>query len=331
MILDVFTHIYPRAYLAALPASARDHSLEAYLEQVPAFTEPAVRLEVMDRYGIDLQVLTLGYPPALENMDDRAALDVARTANDALAEVVHAWPDRFVGAATLPLNTPRAALAELERCRRDLGLHAIQLFTHVGGRPLDWEGLLPLYALAAGEQLPILLHPITPRVSYDWIGEHKLDRLFGWPFETCLALSRLVFGGIFERFPGLNVIAHHAGSMISFYHDRIYSFAHPDSAEVDVARKDQVSQAALDGFKRVYVDTVQAWKPALQCAWEFFGAEHMVFGSDYPWGPYAGERYVAFSLEAVRSLDVTEAAREAIFWGNPASLFRHSLPQMAQG
>jgi aminocarboxymuconate-semialdehyde decarboxylase len=326
MIIDTFTHIYPRSYLNALPAAARDLDLEAYLDQVAAFTEPAARLEVMDRHGIQTQILTLGYPPALENMDDEAALRVARIANDAIGEIVQTFPGRFIGAATVPLNNPRAGLEEWERCRRDLGLHVLQMFTHVNGRPLDWAELMPLYATACDEQIPILLHPINARVSYDWIGEHKLDRLFGWPFDTCLAISRMAYGGVFQRFPELKVVAHHAGAMISFYRDRIFSYAFPDSPAIELSEKNRVSEASLDAFRSVYVDTVQAWKPALQCACEFFGSDHMVFGSDFPWGPYKGERYIEYALAAVRSLEVSSEARAAIFEGNAKALFQRAIP-----
>lgn len=325
MIIDAFTHVYPQPYLKALPNSSRDRSLEAYLEYAIAFTDPASRIQVMRRHGIQFQVLTLGYPPALENLDDETAIQVARVANDAIAEIVRAFPSRFIGVATLPLNTPREALAELERCRRELGLHAIQMFTHVNGRPLDWEGLMPIYAKAAGERLPILLHPINARVSYDWIGEHKLDRLFGWPFDITLALSRLVFGGVIRKFPELKIIAHLAGSMISYYRDRIFSYAHPHSPTLDLAEKNRASEAALAAFRKFYVDTVQAWKPALQCAWEFFGTDHLVFGTDFPWGPEGGERYIQNSLAAAESLDVSAEERRMIMGGNAGLLFEHAL------
>ncbi len=318
---DVFTHVYPRPYLEALPDSARDRDLEAYLGDVPAFTDPVSRIQVMDRHGIRVQVLTLGYPPALETLDDGAAIRVARIANDAIADIVRAFPDRFIGAATLPLDTPDEALMELQRCRRDLGLNAIQMFTNVNGRPLDWEGLMPIYAVAASERIPILLHPINARVSYDWIEEHKLDRLFGWPFELSLALSRLVFGGVVQKFPGLRVIGHHAGAMISFYRDRIFSYAHPDSPALDLAQKNRVSETALAAFQQFYIDTVQAWPPALQCAWEFFGTEHLLFGSDFPWGPEGGERYISSALASVRSLGATPEEQRMILGGNAESLF----------
>lgn len=323
---DVFTHVYPRPYLEALPDAARDRNLEAYLGRVPAFTDPVSRIQVMDRHGIRVQVLTLGYPPTLETLDDGAAIRVARIANDGIADIVRAFPDRFIGAATLPLNTPDEALMELQRCRRDLGLNAIQMFTNVNGRPLDWEGLMPIYAVAASERIPILLHPINARVSYDWIGEYKLDRLFGWPFETALALSRLAFGGVLRWFPELKIVAHHAGSMISFYRDRIFSYAHPDSSALDLAQKNQASEAALAEFGKFYVDTVQAWKPALQCALTFFGAGHLVFGSDFPWGPEGGERYIQNSLAAVEALDVTLEERQRILADNARALFGVASP-----
>ncbi|MBI5827974.1 MAG: amidohydrolase [Chloroflexi bacterium] len=326
MIIDVFTHVYPKSYLSALPASARDRGLEAYLDYVPAFTDAASRIQVMDRLGIQFQVLTLGYPPALENLNDATAIQIARLANDAIAEFVQAFPDRFIGAATLPLHTPAEALAELKRCQRELGLHAIQIFTNVNGRPLDWEGLIPIYAIAADEQIPILLHPINAHVSYNWIGEHKLDRLFGWPFETTLALSRLVFGGILERFPTLKIIAHHAGSMISFYQDRIFSYAHPDSPMLSLSEKNRISETVIATFKMFYVDTVQAWKPALQCASEFFGPEHVVYGSDFPWGPEGGERYIQNSLAAIEALDVTLEERRRILADNARVLFGVASP-----
>ena len=135
-----------------------------------------------------------------------------------------------------------------------------------------------------------------------------------WPFDTSVALARLVMAGVLERLPGLKIVAHHAAGMIPFLAGR---FASRDE------RERRFPKPVLDYFRRFYGDTaVDGWTPALDCAHAFFGTEHLVFATDYPFGPEGGEPFIRQNIEAVKAMRITPAEREKIFATNALKLLR---------
>src|SRR5262249_28549791 len=152
--------------------------------------------------------------------------DLARLANDEMAAIVARHPYRFPGfVASLPMNNPDAARVELDRAIDDLGATGVQIFTNVNGRPLDQPEYEPIFARMATRGLPIWMHPARPAAFADYAGEprskYDLWWAFGWPYETSVAMGRLVFSGLFDRHPGLVIITHHLGAMIPFCAGRI--------------------------------------------------------------------------------------------------------------
>src|SRR5262245_2846534 len=170
-----------------------------------------LRLTVLDRYGIDLQVLTLCFP-MVGGLEPEEEVRLARLANDGLAEIVQRYPQRFLGVATLPFSSPAEALREFDRCVDSPGFKGLQISSNVNGTLLDAPELFPIYERAAQRGLPMWIHPTTP-VTLDLVGtKGNADLLFGWPLDTSLALFRLVIGGVLEKLPQLQVIVHHLGA-----------------------------------------------------------------------------------------------------------------------
>lgn len=316
MIVDFFCHIYPRAYVKAaikhaVPPNWRFLEAVQSESSLSGFCDPEPRLRLMDKYGIDRQVICLGNP-FLEYFGDRAA-ELSRVANDAIAAIVSRYPDRFSGVASLPLMQIDEALAELERATKVLGLKGILLTSHVKGRPLDSPELLPLFERAAQEDIFVLLHP-ADAPSHNGQYEQALMIAVAWPFDTTLALSRLVMAGVLDRLPGLKIIAHHAGAMIPFFAGR---FASQDE------RNPRLARPVLDYFRKLYGDTaVDGWGPALACAHAFLGADHLVFATDYPFGPGGGEPFIQRNLEAVKAMAIPPEEREKILGLNALQLLR---------
>src|SRR3990170_4760132 len=201
MKIDIFPHILPIKYIEAVN---RTSSGEFYNKQVneasPTLSDLETRFRILDKYADLLQVLTLGTPP-IEAANPKEAVDLARIANDEMAELVMKYPDRFVSAvASLPMNDMDAALQEADRAINDLRFRGVQIFTPTNGKPIDQPELYPLYEKMAGYGLPVWIHPVRDRSIPDYAGEtsskYFIYGIFGWPYETTAAMTRLIFSGI---------------------------------------------------------------------------------------------------------------------------------------
>ena len=208
--------------------------------------------------------------------------------NDGMAELVQQYPDRFISAvASLPMNDIEASLKEIDRTIKELKFRGIQIFTHINDKPLDSPEYLPIFEKMSQYNLPILIHPRAGITNADYKTETQSKYLnvgtFGWPYETSVAMARIVYSGILEKYPNLKIITHHAGAMVPFLEQRIIGLQ--DSAET--LRKENhklgLSKAPIEYFKMFYADTaLYGSTPGLMCSYAFFGADHMLFGTDMP-------------------------------------------------
>jgi predicted TIM-barrel fold metal-dependent hydrolase len=270
--------------------------------------------------------------PSLEAFapPDRA-VGLARLANDEMAELVATYPDRFVAAiALLPMNDPEAAVGEAERAVKKLGFKGIYVHSNINGKPLDSPEFLPLFELMAEHDLPIYIHPWRsddhPEYPTEPKSKYAIASTFGWPFETTAAMTRIVFSGLLEKFPGLKVVTHHAGGMVSFYVQRVVQhYAQFDSRYHDYSEyvKD-LSKEPIDYFKLFYVDTaIHGNTPALMLAYSFWGAERMILGADMPLGdPTYGMQSYAKTIGAIEAMDISDAERQLILGGNVRRLLK---------
>jgi aminocarboxymuconate-semialdehyde decarboxylase len=205
----------------------------------------------------------------------------------------------------------------------ELGLHGCQLYTSARGQPLDRPELRPVYEALEELDVPAWLHPErSPRVP-DYPGEEEsrygLFLVFGWPFETTIAMARLVFSGTMERHPKLKVIAHHAGAMIPRMANRIRTH-YQKLPRVD--GPEELKDPPIEYFKRFWVDSVtQGSVSALMSAREVFGSAHILFASDFPFGGNGGRNFIELEMGAVAALPVSEEEKKAIWSGNALDLF----------
>jgi len=224
--VDAFNHFFPRRFFAELVQTAGgQRDLGKRVRGIPALYDLDERLRVVDAFPDYSQVLSLGMP-AIDRLwgPDRAP-EMARIGNDGLAELAARHPDRFSGyVASLPMNAPEEAAREAERVLAS-GANAIQLHTNVDGAPLDEPHFWPIYEIIEKSGRPILLHPIRTREMADYRTETKskyeICSVIGWPYETGVALARLVFSGIKDAFPQLTVITHHLGGIIPYLEGRV--------------------------------------------------------------------------------------------------------------
>ncbi|WP_406586454.1 amidohydrolase family protein [Asaia lannensis] len=240
------------------------------------------RIALMDETGLDVQVLSLT-TPALHDLG-RESVDLARRANDAVAEAIARHPNRLQGLATLPVTMPDEAALELERCVRTLGFKGTMLCGRVGNRNLDHLDLLPIFQSAAALHAPVLLHPRAPdkvvRDAYYSGFSPMVDAAFacfglGWHYDAGIQFLRLVLAGHFDRFPDLQVILGHWGELVLFYAERI--------ANMD--RVSGLQQPMMTYFRRnLYVTASGMFMPHyLEQAASIVGYDRLLFSTDYPY------------------------------------------------
>jgi predicted TIM-barrel fold metal-dependent hydrolase len=302
--IDAFTHVAPKKYVDSLQKIFPNTVINQPLWDLDQ------RFRMMDQLGEIRQILTLVTPPIDAVQDPANAADLASIANDGIAEIVLKYPDRFpAGAAALPMNNMEAALKELERSIKELGLKGVQIFTSINGKPLDSPEFMPLYEKMAQYDLPIWVHPLShenhPFYPKDLGSGNDFDNTIGWPHATSMAMMRLAACGILERFPGLKFITHHSGGTVPYLAKRI---------EFAPSRSDSLARPVIESLRMFYYDTaVQGNTPNLMCANAFCGADHQLFGTDFPMADASMVKRVIGSID---EMGITDMERQKIYSDN---------------
>jgi predicted TIM-barrel fold metal-dependent hydrolase len=309
MKIDIFSHILTEKFLSIYRKKA-----PAIENQIEVLTPPVVdlpiRFRLMNRYPDVLQMLTVANVPLEKFVSPKDAVELAQIANDELADLVLKYPDKFFGAAAcLPMNDMDAALKEADRAIKKLRLKGVQIYCRINGEPLDTPKFKPLYEKMAGYDLPIWIHPTT---------NEKLDNdigIFSWPFETTSAMLRLVRSGVFVEYPNIKFIVHHAGAMVPFFAERI---------KWVMSLVPQPYPNIHEHFRKFYNDTaVYGNTSALMCAYDYFGADHLLFGTDAPLGPRWG--MVEDTIASIERMTIPDADKEKILKKNAVDLLKLAL------
>ena len=335
--IDTFNHIFPAPFFTRLQEVIVNRGAIKRWLHIPFLHDLDVRFRMLEEFGPDYrQVLSLSAPPIESiNPDPDITRDLARLANDTMAELVRQHPQRFPGfIASLPLNLPDESVRELERSVRDLGALGAQIFSNVNGLPLDDARFQPLFDTADRLRCPLFLHPARGAGFADYPGEPKslyeIWWTFGWPYETSAAMQRLVFSRLFDRLPNLRVVAHHLGAMIPYFEGRIghgldQLGARTSDEDYESLRR-SLPKRPIDYFRMFWADTaVFGSRNATECGLRFFGVDQVVFASDAPFDPEGGPMYIRETLRVIDSLDLSEADRHKIYQGNAERLFGRSF------
>ncbi len=334
MVIDAYAHVFPRRLIEALAEVKPSAELTALRAQSAHNWDHERRIAYMDQHGFDMQVLILARPPVWLGMTRPDIHRVTRIANESIAEFAARRPDRVIGVGVMPV-VDDVRMDEFERMHRELGLKGVLIFSNVEGKPLDDASMWPLYERASALDIPIWIHPQHANF-YPWIRKDVLDRVLAWPFDTSLAMARLVYGGLFERHPGIKVVTHHMGGMIPYFAARIAAFAETSAAEYAKLglgeSGPQLTGSPLDHFRRFYNDSISNGSPeAVRMAVDFFGVDHILFGTDFPFGPDDGERWPLDELRNITSMKLTGEERERILHGNAERLLKLKAGTPAAG
>ena len=214
-IIDIYCHIFPDKFFREMNRIApRLGNIAARLRGVKKLFDLDERFREMDQFGDYREIISLPNPPIEDLAAGETGLNLARIGNDAMAELCTRYPDRFpTFVAALSMTDVEGSVQEARRAVKELGAGGVQIFTNVTGRPLDEKAFEPIFATMAEFDLPIWLHPARTASMPDYAKEQKsrfeMWWCFGWPYDTSVAMLRMVFCGLFDRYPGLKIITHH--------------------------------------------------------------------------------------------------------------------------
>ena len=333
MKIDIYNHIFPkRFYDSMMEVMSNPKDMLKRVTSVPMLVDLDERFRVMDRFADYCQVLSLASPPLEMLVGPAAAPEFARLANDGMAELVDRYPDRFPAfVASVGMGNPKEAVKEMNRAVKELGARGIQIFTNVGGRPLDEPDFLRIFEGMAAYDLPLWMHPTRGPSFSDYPGEKKSKYeiwwTLGWPYETSVAMARMAFSGLFDRLPNLKIITHHMGGMMPYFAGRVGpgwdQMGSRTSDEDYAALLKSLKKRPIDYMKMFYADTALfGADSATECGLDFFGVDHVVFASDAPFDPEKGPMYIRETIRVIDGLDIPAADRQRIYEGNARRLLR---------
>jgi aminocarboxymuconate-semialdehyde decarboxylase len=332
--IDIYNHVLPPEYLELVKTHSKDAGIVKRMVNLRLLWDLEARAAMMvEKFPDVVQVLTLSLPaPDLLGGPDQSP-EFARVANDGMAQICRRWPDQFPAfVASLPMNNVPAAMLEMDRAVNELGARGIQVVTNVNRRPLDDPEFFPIFeAMATRHDLPVWMHPFRPGAIADYAGEdrskYEVWQVLGWPFETSVAMARMVFSGLLEKLPNLRIITHHCGGMLPYFAGRAETLwaqlgsRSIDGSEAQVLKR--LSKQPIEYFKMFYGDTVLGGSTsALRCGLDFFGADHIVFASDCPFDPEHGPMFIREGIRSIESLDLSTQDADKLYFGNALRLMR---------
>jgi predicted TIM-barrel fold metal-dependent hydrolase len=325
--IDAHTHFSSPKVLDALEKAEGKPFAPAHNH--PALVDVPTRLAILDRNEVDIHVLVpipwLEAFPSIAH-DRTLAPQYARMMNDEIAAVVAAQPKRFRGVAMLATVDPDAMVAELHRTVKELGFLGAYLAVGPTAKRVDHPDFEALYRAIVDLDVMLWLHPSRPPMP-DYTDEktslYQLWQQMGWPYDTTAAMYRIVFSGVFERYPTIRIITHHHGGFVPYYQGGMTG-SWAGSEEEGRQLSDKVARPYIDHFKKFYCDTAcKDFVPkVLDLALDFFGPDRMLFGSDTPFGAGDGQSFTSGALRSIEAMQITPEVRKTILSANAQRILK---------
>jgi uncharacterized protein len=339
--IDIYNHVMPRPVADRMRELAPGKGdMIKRVTSIPMLYDIEARIRMMAQWPGYQQVLTLSNPPIETIAGPGDAPELARLANDELGKICLARPDKFPAwVASLPLNNVEASLAEMDRAVA-AGARGIQIFTNVNGRPLDEPEFLPVFEHATRRhKIAIWMHPARDARVADYPGEPKskyeIWQVLGWPYETSVAMARMVFSGMLDRLPEMRIITHHLGAMIPYFEGRVGPLwdqlgtrtSDEDYSGILAAMKAK-GRRPIDYFRLFHNDTaVGGARSAIRCGLDFFGADRVLFGTDCPFDPEGGPMFIRDTIAALDGLALAGDEAAKIYFRNALRMLKMEAEQ----
>jgi 2,3-dihydroxybenzoate decarboxylase len=277
------------------------------------------RIAEMDAAGVDIQVLSLCIP-GCDHFEPADGLEMARTTNDELADTIQQYPDRYVGLAALAPQDPEGSAKELERSVTQLGMRGAKLNSHAKGEYLDDKKFWPIFEAAESLDVPLYLHPTWPAPAiiegFEDFGFPLAGPPFGFGAETSLHSMRLIYSGLFDKFPKLKIVLGHMGEGLPFWLYRIdfYWLKQWVAPELKPNIEHKPSDYIINNF--LFTSSGMHYLPAFICAYMALGSDLIAFGADHPFETSKE------SIESLGILPICDADKEKFFHGNAEKLLK---------
>ena len=330
-VIDIHTHTYTREWIDYMAQRKEEPRFEwtgptsgvfkvaggviaAHVDHAGDY-DIETRLADMDKYGIDIQVITHTSPSVAE-VSVGESIEWASRINDILAGYCQKYPGRFFFKATMPFQNIEESLKEIDRAYKVLGAKGIQIFSNINGKLASSPEFHPIYERAADYGLSVELHPSNKPLTAGIMKEAGLPlQLYGFTMDTTMAVTSLLYQGVFEKYPSLKVHHCHLGGMAPYMMGRVDNAFRRFAKEWDIKLPKPPSEYYKD---QVYVDTLSLHVPAMRCALESVGVEHLLFGTDYP---HRASGTPEENLDALDGMGLTEEEKAKIFEKNAIELF----------
>lgn len=334
MKIDIFNHILPKPYYdRMMNKSGSGAYMMKRVSNIPFLYDLDVRFQKIAPFGDDYQqVFSVNLPPVEAVWGPDESPEMARVANDSMAEICAKHPDRFPGfVAALPLNNMDAAILEAERAVKQLGAKGVQIFSNINGRPMDEPEFFPLFQKMVELDYPLWVHPTRSAAFADYVTEtrskYDLWWAFGWPYETSVFMGRLVMSGLFDKLPDVKIITHHMGAMLPYFEMRagpgLDQLGNRSDDPEDGAVLGRLKKRPYDYFRMFYADTALFGSiPATECGLAFFGSDHVLFASDAPFDPEGGSGYIRETLRVMDGITASIEDKQKIYEGNARRLLK---------
>src|SRR5919109_2807418 len=318
--IDIHAHFVPEEYLRLIEAEGEPYGLrlnpgpngplivmgQVAIGPITAYYHDLdLRLKAMDTQGVAVHAFSL-MPPMVYWADSTLGLRLARLVNDAMAEAARLHPGRFVALATLPLQDPEAALSEAERAITELGCRGIYLGTNIRGKELADPSFLPVFERMDALRAPIFLHPLNV-IGSQRLTNYYLHNLLGNPFDTAVAAANMIFSGLLDRFPRLQVCLPHAGGAVPYLIGRL-NRGWKVRQECKTLKKPPSSY-----LRRFTYDTISHAAESLNYLIKLVGADRVMMGSDYCF-----DMGYKRPVKVVTALKLSRTEQEKILGGNAA-------------
>ncbi len=282
---------------------------------VPEFYDADAKVESMDRKGIDISVISPGPQAFFYGLGADQALKTARIVNEGVAKMAAARPDRLRGMATLPMQHPDAAIAELERVVKEYGFKAVELGTAIGNDELADPRFRPVLRRIQDLKVVLFAHPNT-QGSAGRLDCYYLTNLIGNPLDTTIMVGKLMFSGALDELPGIKILLAHGGGFLPY---QIGRFEHGSKVRPDTSAVTRTSP--IEMFRRFYFDALTHSPQAIRHLIDTVGSDHVMIGTDSPFD--MGEEHPAERLDAVPRL--TQAEREDVCYRSALKMFGGEL------
>jgi aminocarboxymuconate-semialdehyde decarboxylase len=319
--IDIHAHYFPQSYLDVLGTDGQkyNHGYRAAADGFfigqqhyeKKFTDLDLRIADMDARGVQLHALSLT-APMLYFAEPAVQQKLAAGWNDGASAAHQAHPDRFVGLATLPMGDPDRALDELNRASRLPGIRGVYLGTNIEDKDLDDASFRPVFARIEALGLPVFLHPVKT-VGGDRLAvkPYYLNNLIGNPLDTAIAAAHLIFGGVLDRYPTLEVCLPHSGGVMPILMGR---WDHGTTVRAELKH---MPRPPSDYLRRFTYDTVSHSKPIMQFVISQVGVDRVMLGSDYCF-----DMGYEHPVEVVEGLGLDSEGRELVLRDTAAKLLK---------